>query len=86
MELNEQEVGMMSSGTLGGLMTSMHVDVNDESGKLLPEGSLEKMDRYGRLVAQLAARALEQAKPVALAPFEVRSRSPNPTCTGSWDA
>lgn len=63
------------TGTVGGLMTSMHVDVRDEAGQRLGEGTPEKMRRYGRLLAGRASDALAASKPVALAPIAVRSRS-----------
>jgi hypothetical protein len=62
------------TGTVGGLMTAMHVDVRDEKGKRLPEGSREKTDRYGVLLAEAADRALKDAKPLTLTPIEVRTR------------
>jgi Neutral/alkaline non-lysosomal ceramidase, N-terminal len=62
------------TGTVGGLMTSLGVEVKDDSGKLLADGTFEKTVRYGRLVGQLAERALERAKPLRLAPMEVRAR------------
>jgi hypothetical protein len=62
------------TGTVGGLMTSMHVDVKDDKGKRLPEGSREKTDRYGVLLAEAADRALRDAKPLKLTPLEVRTR------------
>src|SRR5205823_12908737 len=58
-----------------GLMTSMHVDIRDERGQRLPEGSPEKMRRYGRLIAGRAGEAIGAAKPVRLTPLAVRSRS-----------
>ncbi len=63
------------TGTVGGLMTSLHVEVKDDKGKLLPEESFEKTERYGALVGELADRALTSAKPVKLTPIEVRSRA-----------
>jgi hypothetical protein len=62
------------TGTVGGLMTSMHVAVKDEQGKVLPEASFEKTERYGRLIGQLADKALASAKPVALTPLDARRR------------
>src|SRR5579883_2324128 len=62
------------TGTVGGLMTSMHVSVKDEHGKLLAAGSFEKTERYGRLIGRLADKALAGAKPVALTPLEARHR------------
>ncbi len=63
------------TGTVGGLMTSMHVDVKDEAGQLLPEGSIAKTERYGVLIAKLAEQSLGGAVPVKLTPFDVRKTS-----------
>jgi len=63
------------TGTVGGLMTTMHVDVKDTEGKRLPEGSWEKTERYGVLLAELAEKARKESKPVTLTPLEARSRS-----------
>jgi len=62
------------TGTVGGLMTSLHVPIKDENGKALDDGTWEKTERYGRLVAQLASGALDKAKPLRLVPLEVRSK------------
>ncbi len=62
------------TGTVGGLLTSLHVDVKDDQGRPLADGTFEKTERYGRLVGKAADRALSAAKPVRLTPFEVRSR------------
>src|SRR5262249_40938164 len=62
------------TGTVGGLMTSLHVEIKDDKGNLLRDGTFEKTERYGRLVGQLAERALAEAKPVRLTPLQVRSR------------
>jgi hypothetical protein len=63
------------TGTVGGLMTSMHVDVKDDKGQLLLEGSIEKTERYGVLIAELTQRALANPEPIALTPFDVRTKS-----------
>jgi hypothetical protein len=62
------------TGTVGGLMTSLHVDIKDEQGKALADGTFEKTERYGRLLAQLAERALKECRPVRLTPLEVHAR------------
>src|SRR5260370_6190452 len=62
------------TGTVGGLMTSLHVVVKDATGKELADGTFEKTERYGELVGELAQRALKDAKPITLAPLEVRER------------
>ncbi|HZT81236.1 MAG TPA: hypothetical protein VFA26_13485 [Gemmataceae bacterium] len=63
------------TGTVGGLMTSLHVPVKDDKGKPLADGTYEKTERYGRLVGEAADRALAAARPVKLAPLEARSRA-----------
>lgn len=62
------------TGTVGGLMTSLHVEVKNDEGKLLSDGTWEKTERYGRLIGELADRALAEAKPINLFPMTVRSR------------
>jgi hypothetical protein len=62
------------TGTVGGLMTSLNVEVKDDNGKSLADGTWEKTERYGQLVGKLADRALATAKPVELTPIHVRSR------------
>jgi hypothetical protein len=62
------------TGTVGGLMTSLHVPVNNDKGELLADGTFAKTERYGQLIGRLADTALSKAKPVRLTPLEVRSR------------
>jgi hypothetical protein len=63
------------TGTVGGLMTSLRVEVKDDQGKPLADGTFEKTQRYGELVGKLADKALADGKPVKLTPFEVRTKS-----------
>jgi hypothetical protein len=62
------------TGTVGGLMTSLHVDIKDEKGISLADGTVAKTERYGQLVGRLADKALAKGHPVSLAPLEVRAR------------
>ncbi|AWM36701.1 Neutral/alkaline non-lysosomal ceramidase [Gemmata obscuriglobus] len=62
------------TGTVGGLMTTLKLPVKDEKGKELADGTFEKSERYGRLVGQLAEKALKEAVPVTLTPFDIRTR------------
>jgi hypothetical protein len=62
------------TGTVGGLMTSLHVEVKDDKGNALQDGTFEKTIRYGELVGKLAERALGGAKALTLTPLEVRAR------------
>ena len=62
------------NGSVGGLMTSLKVDVKNERGELLKDGTFEKTEKYGALVAGLAGQAVKSAIPVELLPFAVRTR------------
>ena len=62
------------TGTVGGLMTSLHVEIKDDQGNALADGTFEKTERYGVLVGKLADKAISDAKPVQLTPLEVRSQ------------
>jgi hypothetical protein len=62
------------TGTVGGLMTSLHVDVKDDHGKPLADGTFAKTERYGHLIGKLAEKALQGARPVRLSPLQARSR------------
>jgi len=63
------------TGTVGGLLTSLHVPIQDADGKPLADGTFAKTERFGRLVGQVAAKALEKAKPLNLGPIQVRSKA-----------
>lgn len=60
------------TGTVGGLMTSLRVEVKGPNGELLQDGTIEKTAEFGRLVARKAEKALETAAPIVLTPFEVK--------------
>ncbi|HEX3314788.1 MAG TPA: hypothetical protein VHR72_07860, partial [Gemmataceae bacterium] len=62
------------SGTVGGLMSPIHVKKNDETGAELTDGSFPMCERYGVLVGRLAEKALSAGKIRPLTPFVVRSR------------
>jgi hypothetical protein len=62
------------TGTVGGLMTSLHVEVKSAAGKSLEDGTFEKTERYGELLAETADRALKASVPVKLTPLRVRRR------------
>jgi hypothetical protein len=55
-------------------MTSLHVEVKDDQGMALADGTFEKTEHYGRLVGQLADRALAVAHPIQLIPMQFHSR------------
>jgi hypothetical protein len=60
------------TGTVGGLMTSLHVEIQSADGKTLDDGTFEKTERYGELLAEVADRALKAAQPVKLTPLQAR--------------
>jgi hypothetical protein len=61
------------TGTVGGLMTSLHVPVRNTKGDVLRDGTFEKTERYGRLVGELADKALAASQAVQLFPIEART-------------
>ncbi len=63
------------TGTVGGLMTSLRVEVQSAAGKPLEDGTFEKTERYGELLAETAGRALKAARPVKLTPLQGRRRT-----------
>jgi hypothetical protein len=63
------------TGTVGGLMTTLHLNVKGADGNVLAEGSVAKMVRYGELLAEVAERALQGAAPVRLTPLAARQRA-----------
>ncbi len=60
------------TGTVGGLMTSLDVPIKNAKGEILKDGTWEKNDEFGRAVARAAEKALKDAKPITLTPFEAR--------------
>jgi hypothetical protein len=62
------------TGTVGGLMTSLDVEIKDDKGKLLADGTVEKTVTYGRLIGKLAEKALSESKPLILSPIEANSK------------
>jgi hypothetical protein len=62
------------TGTVGGLMTSLEVEVKSAAGKSLADGTFEKTQRYGELLAEAAERALKASVPLKLSPLRVRWR------------
>lgn len=62
------------TGTVGGLMTSLHVPIKDQKGNLLNDGTWEKTERYGQLVAERAGEALSNVKPIKLTPLTAKHK------------
>ncbi len=62
------------TGTVGGLMTSLHVPIKSARGEDLKDGTFEKTRRYGELLGEAAQKALGKTRALRLTPFTVRSR------------
>jgi len=62
------------TGTVGGLMSSLKVEIKDENGKALADGTFEKTEEYGRMVGRVADKAIAAGKPIRLTPFEIRRK------------
>jgi len=62
------------SGAVGGMMTTIRLDVRDPAGERLPDGSVEKTRRYGELLAAKVEFALAAGKGASLQPISVHLR------------
>jgi len=62
------------SGAVGGLLAPPRGNVKDAAGNELSSGAFEYARVYGEMVADLAAKAIDSAEPLALAPFVVSAR------------
>ncbi|MFO0877117.1 MAG: hypothetical protein U0840_07055 [Gemmataceae bacterium] len=63
------------TGTVGGLMTSLHVPIKSTTGEVLKDGTYEKTARYGELLAEAAIKAEKSAKAIKLTPVVARKKS-----------
>ncbi|MGL6075832.1 MAG: neutral/alkaline non-lysosomal ceramidase N-terminal domain-containing protein [Fimbriiglobus sp.] len=57
------------TGTVGGLMTALKLDLKNADGIALKDGTFEKTQAYGEAVAELALKATAKSQPVKLTPF-----------------
>jgi hypothetical protein len=62
------------SGAVGGLMAPPGNRFRNAEGKLLDDGEYEFAEVYGRLVAKLAEKAVEEATPIELTPFTISAK------------
>ena len=63
------------TGTVGGLLSSLKVEVRDDAGDLLKDGTFEKARGYGVAVGKLADRAIAAGVPATLTPFAVTTKT-----------
>ncbi len=61
------------TGTVGGLMTSLGVELRDEKGQRYRNGTVEMTVAYGKALAKVVHQALDQSQPVQLTPIRYRS-------------
>ncbi len=61
------------TGTVGGLMSSLQVEIKDENGNLLKGGPEEKTELYGKKIAQKAIESLKNSEPIELNPIKIKS-------------
>jgi hypothetical protein len=62
------------SGAIGGLMGTSVAPFLDSNGKPLFEDAIELIELYGNAVADVADRALQQAKPIQLLPLKIYAK------------
>lgn len=62
------------TGTVGGLMTSLHVPIKNDKGVELADGTYEKTELFGMRVAEGALHAIAGSQPVSLTPLVVKSK------------
>lgn len=67
-------LGIFFNGAVGGLMTTLGVEVQSEDGTVLPQRSWEKTRRIGELLADASLSALAGAEPVAVDGLVIRTR------------
>jgi len=72
------------SGSVGGLMAPPRNRVRNDAGEFLRDGTFEYAERYGKEVAKLASAALEQAKPITLAPIKVAHQRVALPVSNAW--
>ena len=63
------------TGTVGGLLAPPDDVVKDAAGQFLRDGNFEYARIYGEMVADLAAKAIDEAEPLNLAPLAVSTRT-----------
>lgn len=62
------------TGAVGGLMTTLGLEVRDAQGRALPNDSVEKTERYAALLAQHVEKLMREAQPVRLTPIRAKRR------------
>jgi hypothetical protein len=61
------------TGVVGGLMTTLGLEVRDAQGRVLANNSMEKTQRYAALLAEQVERLVSRGQPIRLAPIAAKS-------------
>ncbi|NBR04736.1 MAG: hypothetical protein EBT92_03095 [Planctomycetes bacterium] len=69
-----QAEAIVFTGAVGGLMTSLKVSIKNDQGQNLNDGTYEKTERYGQLLANASLNSLRKAKAINLTPIVVRKK------------
>lgn len=69
-----QAEAMVFTGAVGGLMTSLKVPIKNEQDQNLNDGTYEKTERYGKLLANASLNSLKNGKAISLTPIVVRKK------------
>src|SRR5262249_4023805 len=62
------------TGTVGGLMSNLSLEVKDDQGRPLKNGTFEKTNRYGEAVGRLTQKALAAGRIAAITPFRIQRK------------
>ncbi|HMP16309.1 MAG TPA: hypothetical protein PKD72_04750 [Gemmatales bacterium] len=63
------------TGTVGGLMTTLNIQLRDEHGTLLPQKTLEQTVEYGKQLARVADQAMINSTAVNLTPLQFKRQT-----------
>ncbi len=61
------------TGVVGGLMTTLGLEVRDAQGRVLANGSMEKTERYATLLAERVEKLVSRSQPIRLVPIAAKS-------------
>jgi hypothetical protein len=73
----EKEYGcpaIYMTGTVGGLMTTFRLKIQDDQGRELKDGEIAKTIRYGEIIAEKAIESLKKSEPIQLTPFAIHTQ------------
>lgn len=68
-------IALYFNGAVGGLMTTLGVEVKNEAGEILPQRSWEKMRRIGELIAGTVLEVLQGQRPSTINEIAVQTKT-----------